>query len=145
MTHPSTVVLDAFDYAVAGRLGLTLHRLATERGLPVAIEVSHGGAQVFLALLPGARPDNLEWLRRKRNTVTRFHQSSLSMRLDCAAKGVDFHARYGILPADYVASGGAVPVAVAGAGVVGCAAVSGLADTDDDALVREALAALGDG
>jgi uncharacterized protein (UPF0303 family) len=140
--HPSAVVLAAFDYAVAGRLGLALHELAGGRKLPVGIEVFHGTAQVFLALLPGAKPDNIEWLRRKRNLVMRFHQSSLSMRLDCEAKGVDFNARYGVPKTEYVASGGSVPIVVRGAGLVGCATVSGLPDTEDDALVREALASL---
>lgn len=145
MTHPSVVFLDAFDYAVAGRLGLVLCGLARERALPVGIEVCHGGAQVFLSLQPGAKPDNLEWLRRKRNLVLRFHQSSLSMRLDCETRGVAFHARYGLPAADFVASGGSVPIGVPGVGVVGCCTVSGLPDTEDDALVREALAAVAAG
>lgn len=143
MTHPSVVLLDTFDYAVAGRLGATLHGLARDRALPVGLEVFHRTAQVFLALLPGAKPDNLEWMRRKRSLVMRFHQSSLSMRLDCEAKGVDFNARYGLAKTDFVASGGGVPIGVPGVGVVGCCTVSGLPDTEDDALVREALASLG--
>lgn len=137
MTHPSSVTVDAFDYAAANRVGLTLHRLATERALAVGIEAFHGTSQVFLALLPGAKPDNLEWLRKKRNVVLRFHRSSQSMRLDCAERGVDFEQRFGLPRSDYVASGGAV---LRAAGLVGCVTVSGLPDTEDDRLVREALA-----
>lgn len=143
MLHESVCETGAFDYATANRVGLALCALATERGLPVGIEVFHGTSQVFLALMPGSKPDNIEWLRRKRSLAMRFHQSSLSMRLECEAKGVDFNARHGLPKSDFVASGGAVPIALRGAGVIGCATVSGLPDTEDDALVRAALAALG--
>lgn len=140
MQHSSIITLAAFDYAAANRLGLLLCRIGTERGLPIGIEIMQGGTQVFLALLPGATADNAGWLRRKRGVAQRFQQSSLSMRLECAAKGVDFNQRYGLDRADYIASGGAIPIAVAGAGMVGCVTVSGLPDTEDDALIRAALA-----
>lgn len=140
MMHDSAAVLERFDYAAAGWLGVALHRLGSDRGLPIGIEVFHATSQVFVALLPGAKPDNLEWMRRKRNVVMRFHQSSLSMRLECEAKGVDFNLRYGLPKDDFVASGGGVPIVVRGVGLIGCATVSGLLDTLDDALVREAMA-----
>jgi uncharacterized protein (UPF0303 family) len=143
MVHDSAAVLRRFDYAAAGRLGLALHQIGTERGLPIGIEIFHATSQVFVALLPGAKPDNLEWMRRKRNVVMRFHQSSLSMRLECEAKGVDFNVRYGLPKDDFVASGGGVPILVRAAGLIGCATVSGLRDVEDDALVREAIAGLG--
>lgn len=139
MQHASVVTLPRFDYELANRLGVALCNLAILRELPVGVEVFHGTSQVFLALLPGARPDNIDWVRRKRSLVMRFHQSSLSMRLECEAKGVDFNQRFALSRNDFVASGGGVPVALAGSGVVGCVAVSGLPDTEDDALAREAL------
>lgn len=142
MAHDSVVTLGAFDYLEAHRLGQEICRLGLERGLPIGVEVFHGTSQVFLALLPGSKPDNIEWLRRKRNVALRFHQSSLAMRLDCEARKIDFGTRFGLPGSDFIATGGAVPVAVAGAGLVGCATVSGLPHTEDDALVREALGAL---
>lgn len=142
MAHDTVVTLGAFDYLQAHRLGLKLCQLGRERDLPIGVEVFHGTSQVFLALLPGSKPDNIEWLRRKRNVALRFHQSSLSMRLDCEARKVDFHTRFGLPGSDFAASGGAVPLAVTRTGLVGCATVSGLPDTEDDALVREALDAL---
>ena len=137
------LVLDRFDYAQAHRLGLRLCELATERKLPVAIEVTHGATPVFFALLPGATPDNVEWVRRKRAVALRFHRSSLFLRLECESKGVEFHARYGLAAADYVASGGSVPLVVSGVGVVGAATVSGLPDVEDHRLVASALLDLG--
>jgi uncharacterized protein (UPF0303 family) len=135
--------LTRFDFDTAWAIGSHLRALAVGRGLPVGIEVTHGATPVFLTLLPGSSPDNTHWLRRKRNTALRFHRPSLSLRLSCEAKGVDFHARYGLDPADYAASGGSVPMVVRGVGVVGAATVSGLPDVEDHALVVAALDALG--
>lgn len=131
--------LARFDYAVAWDLGLRLRDRAVEQALPVGIEVFHGTAPVFLSLLPGSSPDNVDWLRRKRAVALRFHQSSLAMRRLCEEKGVEFAARYHLPSSEFVASGGAVPITVRGSGVVGVATVSGLPDTEDHALVVSAL------
>jgi len=131
----------AFDYATAWQLGAAMREIAARDNLPVAIEVTHGTTPVFFALMPGATPDNPDWTRRKRATALRFHRSSLYMRLLCEAEGVDFNARYRLPPADFVASGGAVPILVQGSGVVGCAAVSGLPDVADHRLVLRGLTA----
>lgn len=137
------LVLDRFDYAAAHRLGLRLYERAAERTLPIAIEVTHGATPVFFALMPGATPDNVDWVRRKRAVALRFHRSSLFLRLECESKGVEFHARYGLAAADYVASGGSVPLVVRGVGVVGTSTVSGLPDVEDHRLVTSALLDLG--
>jgi len=135
-------VLDHFDYDMAWRLGSRIRELAAARQAPVAIEVTHGAAPAFLTLLPGASPDNLDWVRRKRMVVLRFNRSSLYMRIASEAAGVDFNARYRLSPEDYVASGGGVPLIARGIGVVGVASVSGLPNVEDHGLVIEALASL---
>jgi len=134
-----TLVLRRFDYATAWQLGARMQAGAAARQLPVAIEVTHGDTVVFFALLPGATPDNPDWTRRKRNVALRFHQSSLHMRLLCEQHDWDFAQRFRLSPGDYAASGGGVPIIVAGTGVVGAAAVSGLPDVEDHALVANAL------
>ncbi|ALN71254.1 heme-degrading domain-containing protein [Aureimonas sp. AU20] len=137
--------LSHFDYATAWELGSSLRAKAVEAGLPVGIEVFHGSAPVFLSLLPGSTPDNVDWLRRKRAVALRFHHSSLYMRRLCEAKGVEFAMRYHLPASDFVASGGAVPITVRGSGVVGVVTVSGLPDTEDHAMVVAALRALNEG
>jgi len=133
------LVLRAFDYETAWRLGSRMQAEAAARQLPVAIEISHGETLVFFALLPGATPDNVDWTRRKRAVALRFHQSSLYMRLLCERHGWEFSQRFRLSPDDFAASGGGVPITVEGIGVVGAAAVSGLPDVEDHALVAEAL------
>ncbi len=136
------LALVRFDYSTAWQLGAQMQAEAARRHLPVAIEVCHGDTLVFAALMPGATPDNPDWTRRKRALALRFHQSSLYMRLLCEQHGWDFSRRFRLAEADYAASGGGVPIVVRGVGVVGAAAVSGLPDTEDHALVTAALVAI---
>lgn len=131
--------LRRFDYAMAWTLGARIQAAAAARDLPVAIEISHGEAVVFFALMPGATPDNSDWTRRKRAVALRFHQSSLYMRLLCEQKNWRFPERFRLSDTDYAASGGGVPITVSGVGIVGAAAVSGLPDVDDHALIVDAL------
>ena len=137
------LALPAFDYAVAWQLGARMQTEAAAKNLPVAIEVSHGSTLVFFALLPGATPDNVDWTRRKRAVALRFHQSSLYMRLLCEQHGWDFATRFRLSPNDFAASGGGLPITVEGTGVVGAAAISGLPDVEDHALVADALRYIG--
>lgn len=142
MAEQSQLVLKRFDHALAWQIGSHIHAAAAERNLPIGIEVSHGASLVFLAIMPGATPDNVDWVRRKRAVALRFHQSSLYMRLLCESKGVNFHTRYRLPEADYAASGGGVPVFVEHVGVVGAVAISGLPDVEDHRLVVSALRSL---
>lgn len=139
LAEETELVLARFDYALAWQVGAAIQALAAERKLPIGIEVAHGADPVFLSIMPGATPDNIDWVRRKRSVALRFHHSSLFMRLLCESKGVDFHARYRLPQADFAASGGGVPIFVAGVGVVGAVSVSGLPDVEDHRLVVEAL------
>ncbi len=134
--------LSRFDYADAWRVGAHMQAAAAAQNLPVTIEVSHGDTMVFFALMPGATPDNPNWTRRKRAVALRFHRSSLYMRLLCEKHGWTFADRFRLPPEDFAASGGGIPIFVRGVGVVGAAAVSGLPDVDDHALVVCALDSL---
>ncbi|MVS97432.1 heme-degrading domain-containing protein [Devosia marina] len=136
------LILNRFDYASAWQVGAYIQSVAAERELPIGIEVSHGHTPVFLALMPGATPDNVDWVRRKRSVALRFHHSSLYMRLLCESKNVNFHPRYRLPESDYAASGGGVPIHIKGVGVAGAVAVSGLPDVEDHRLAVAALRSL---
>lgn len=131
--------LDGFDYTVVWRLGSLMREAAARGHKPVAIQITHGLDPIFLSVLPGATADNVEWIRRKTATAQRFHQSTLRLQLASAAGGYDFNQRYRLSESEFVAAGGAVPLFVHGAGMVGVAAVSGLPSTEDHEMVVEAL------
>jgi uncharacterized protein (UPF0303 family) len=133
------ILLDRFDYDFVWALGGRMRELAARDAAPVAITVSHGTTLVFSTLMPGATLDNLDWAARKRAVAHRFHRSSLAIRLEMEAAGFDFNARFRLREADYVASGGGIPLILRGGTLIGTAAVSGLPDIDDHRLVVDAL------
>lgn len=136
------LVLPHFTHDDAWQLGNLLYALAVERGLAVTIDIRHGDQQVFHAARPGTAPDNDSWLERKGRVVRRFGASSYLVGLRAEARGTTFEERHQLGLQEYAAHGGAFPVRVAGVGLVGVAAVSGLAGFEDHALVVEALRAL---
>ena len=134
--------LPLLDEEVAWKLGVTLRSLAVERGLGVVIDVRRFGQPLFYTALDGTSPDHVDWIRRKSNTVARFHRSTYAVGLREAARGATLTESQGLPLADYCTHGGGFPLAVAGAGVVGSATVSGLPQRADHELVVEALCAL---
>ncbi len=134
------LVFPRFDEAVALELGLRLVAMAQARGLGVVIDIRSSDRTFFHAALPGSRPLNDLWARRKSATALATHRASLLVGLRNRARGETL-ATHGLDPLAHADHGGAVPLRVAGAGVVACVTVSGLAAEDDHALVAEAMAA----
>lgn len=133
------LLLDSFTYDDAWTLGNLLVDLARERQAPVAIDITRGGQQLFHAALPGSTPDNDAWIARKRRVVERYHASSYLVGSRFRAKGTTFEDASRLDPDTYAAHGGAFPLAVRGAGVVGTVVVSGLPQIEDHKLVVAAL------
>jgi len=137
----SRLIVPRFAEAEAWWLGNWLVQKAMAGKLPIAIDIRTPDRTLFHVSLPGATPANDLWVRRKSNTAYLVQKASLIVRLQLEAKGQAME-RHGTSPADYVASGGAVPIVVRGVGMVATATVSGLPDVDDHALVVEGIAAL---
>ncbi|MEU8978397.1 heme-degrading domain-containing protein [Streptomyces sp. NPDC058251] len=135
----SRFVLSHFTYDDAWALGTMLVELARDRHAPVAIDIRRGGQQLFHAALPGSTPDNDAWIDRKRRVVERYGCSSLLVGSRFRAKGTTFEDSSRLDPDMYAAHGGAFPIAVEGAGVIGTVVVSGLPQVEDHAMVVEAL------
>lgn len=133
------LTLRNFDYAFAWKLGSLIRQKAIENDLSVAIEVRHGADVIFATLAGQATIDNFDWTRRKCAAAHRFHRSSLQLRFEAEKGGYDFNQRFRLPPADYVASGGAVPLILTGGTLIGTVAVSGLPDFEDHALVVSTL------
>ncbi|MFC3742091.1 heme-degrading domain-containing protein [Paractinoplanes deccanensis] len=133
------LVLTRFDNADAWRLGCLLVAKATERELPVAIDIRRGTQQLFHAALPGSVADNDTWIERKVRVVERYGASSYLVGRRLAAKGQQLDAGMGVDPALYATHGGAFPIRIKDVGVVAVVTVSGLPQADDHALVVEAL------
>jgi uncharacterized protein (UPF0303 family) len=136
------LILSRLDAQTAWDLGSRLRALAHERQLSVVIDIRRFGQPLFYAAMDGTTPDNAEWVRRKNNVVARFHHSSYAIGIKEKVKGETISESQGLALGDYATHGGAFPLSVAGAGVVGSATVSGLPMRADHELVIEALCGL---
>lgn len=136
------LVFPHFGYATAWSLGTTIRRLADERGLPVVIDIRKFGDPfqlLFHTALPGTNPDNLRWVERKAKIVSRFYRSSYSAGLYLQEKGATFSEKYSLPDADYATHGGAFPITVVSAGIIGAVTVSGLPMRADHELAVEGI------
>lgn len=129
----------SFDNETAIALGLHLLQLGRARGLPITVDVTRAGQQLFHAALPGTSADNDQWVIRKNAVVMRFGHSSYYMGRRAALKDVPFHEAMLVDPLEYAAHGGAFPILVIGTGLVGTVTVSGLPQHEDHALAVEAI------
>jgi uncharacterized protein (UPF0303 family) len=135
----NNLVYDSFTNDDGVVLGMALLRAAKQKQLSVTIDVRRGEQQLFHAALDGTTPDNDAWVERKVRVVKHFEQSSF--RVGCALRrlGGSIDSIYQLDPKLYGAHGGAFPIRVKGAGVIGVVTVSGLPQREDHELVVEAL------
>ena len=134
------LVFDRFDSDEAWALGERLRQLASERGLPVAIDVTLHSMPVFYTALSGSTADNARWVRRKRNIVLHFLRSSYAVGLRLAQQDATLEEKFSLSDTDYAAHGGSFPITVAGVGCIGAVTVSGLPQREDHNLVVAVLA-----
>ncbi|WRH26565.1 heme-degrading domain-containing protein [Arthrobacter sp. JZ12] len=128
-----------FSQEDALSLGLLIVELATERELPVAVDIRRGNHVLFHVSLPGATADNDAWVERKARTAERYAAPSLLVGLRGRVSGGRIEDNAWFDQAVYAAHGGAFPVQVKGIGPVAIATVSGLPQMEDHDLVVEAL------
>jgi uncharacterized protein (UPF0303 family) len=130
-----------FDYDDAWRLGSMLVEAARAERLPIAIDISRGGQQLFHAALPGSVPDNDAWIQRKIRSVLRFGHSSMYISLQRSLDGRSLGEVYFVDEQLFAAAGGCFPVHVEGCGIVGTVTVSGLPQVDDHRFVVKTIRA----
>ncbi|MFK4766500.1 heme-degrading domain-containing protein [Rhizobium sp. ZW T2_16] len=134
------LVFDRFDCDAGWSLGERLRRVASERALPVAIDVTLHAMPLFYSALAGSTADNARWIRRKRNVALHFLRSSYSVGRKLELQGATLEDKFSLSDADYAAHGGSFPITVAGTGCIGAVTVSGLPQREDHNLVVEVLA-----
>jgi uncharacterized protein (UPF0303 family) len=123
-----------FTSETALRIGMSLIERAKVENKVITIDITRNGHQLFHYAFEGTSPDNDQWVLRKNRVVNRFNISSLHFRLKLESSGSSVEAKR-LNPAEYAATGGAFPIIIMNVGVVGTITVSGLADTEDHAMV----------
>jgi uncharacterized protein (UPF0303 family) len=140
-TEESQLRFAKFDYDDAWRLGTMLVETGRTRNLPIAIDITRGGQQLFHAALAGSTPDNDAWIQRKIRSVLRFGHSSMYVSLQRKLDGRTLAQSSFVDEREFAAAGGCFPVHVEGCGIVGAVTVSGLPQREDHKLVVETVRA----
>lgn len=139
LKEEDTLQFAQFTHEMALSLGLRFVDIARTEKLPIAIDITRGGQQLFHCAMPGSSPDNDAWIQRKARVVMRFHHSSFFIGQRCLALGTTFEEKSRLDRDLYAASGGGFPIIIRNVGVVGSVTVSGLPQAEDHALVVRVL------
>ncbi|MBW7983349.1 heme-degrading domain-containing protein [Enterobacillus tribolii] len=135
-----TLQFEFFNAETAWELGQRLKLAAEARRVSVSIEIRLAGQTLFYYAMPGTTPDNAEWIRRKRNVVERFRQSSYAIGVRLKQRQSTLEERYGLSLLDYAAHGGCFPLILRNTGCVGTITVSGAPQLEDHQLVTRTIA-----
>jgi uncharacterized protein (UPF0303 family) len=138
MKQEKDLVFQSFNSETAYEVGMMLINRAKKEGKVVAVSITVGKQNIFHYAMDGLGPDADNWIRRKSNVVYEYHKSSLWLGEKLKRDGVnlEFHGRN---PYDFMTNGGAFPISVKGAGVIGAIAVTGLPHLDDHEYIVTAL------
>ncbi len=130
----------AFTPDTAWELGNRLRDALLARDAGGTVEIELGGHLLFACATPGAKANQSDWIRRKRNTVRHFARSSYAVGRQLELDRHTLEAHHGLSLADYAAHGGGFPIFLAGSECVGTVILSGLPQREDHNLVVTAIA-----
>ena len=145
MREEDELQFTGFSNALALQIGLRLVQAAEQAGHAVTIDVTRGEQQLFHHALTGTSADNDDWIRRKNRVVRRFGHSSFYMGLYYKSLDTTIEEKSLLDAREYAPHGGAFPITIRGAGVVGTVTVSGLPQEEDHKLVVRVLREFCDG
>jgi uncharacterized protein (UPF0303 family) len=129
----------SFNEDTAWQIGSQLVKDTKNKNLPVTIDITRGGQQLFHASRPGASADNDEWIKRKVRLVYRFGHSSYYMGQFLKSRKKSIEEMYLLPESEYAPHGGCFPIIIKGSGIIGTITVSGLTQEEDHKLVVRAI------
>lgn len=139
------ILFPRFTADTAWDLGCFMVQKAREKGAALVISITANDQTLFCCALEGTHLNHSSAVVRKSAVSHVFRCSSLSVFCELQLSGTSIADR-GRDPKNYLALGGAIPIRVAGAGMIGTVCVSGLSHTDDHnfvaACVKEFLQGL---
>lgn len=133
------LVFPEFNEHIAFAIGAIIRERAVRESLGIVADVRLWDRPLLYFAMPGTTADNVEWVRRKSNTVRRFQKSTYRMVLEAGGQERGFALHRAVAIEDHVMAGGGFPVRVKGAGVLGSITVSGLHERDDHEVVVAAI------
>ena len=133
------LILPSLSQAQAIEIGEIGFAKASERSLPIIVEVRMGDWTVFKVALPGSNVDNDSWVARKARVVNATGKSTIFERVSAEERGVDWYAETGLSEALHAIHGGGLALNVAGSGLTGILLISGLPQVQDHLLGVEII------
>lgn len=133
------LVFTHFSNEDALEIGLFIIEAAKKIKKPVAVNIVKNRQTIFHYAMDGTSPDQDAWIKKKANVVLRHHHSSYYMRLYNELKNRSYYEFYSVSPSEYAVHGGAFPIKIEGAGVIGVITVSGLAQEEDHDMIVGAI------
>ena len=133
------LVLPSLTQAQAIEIGKIAFAKATERALPIIVEVRMGEWTVFKVALTGSTIDNDSWVARKARVVLATGKSTIFERVSAEERGVDWHIETGLSEELHAIHGGGLALNVAGQGLAGILLISGLPQVEDHLLGVEVI------
>ena len=129
-----------WPHEMAWRIGSALRDAAIAKDAATTFEIQIAGRVLFQCITGEPPAAQVDWIRRKRNTVMRFGRSSYALGLELGLSGKTLEARHeGLTLKDYAMHGGGFPILLAGVGCVGSIIASGLPQREDHNLVVDAI------
>lgn len=120
----------------AWELGNLLVQEAKKLGICIAVQIRRNGMDVFKHAMDGMSGYNMKRLLRKHNTVSLMEKSSLYMYL-LVDKSEENRKSLHLSEDEYGFYGGAFPIRIEEAGIIGSVAVSGIGHVaDHDFLIK---------
>lgn len=133
------VELEKFDNRIGLEMGLAIVNLAKERNQNIAVQIEKLNHIIFLFVDDNLPADKHNWIRRKANVAKHFEESSLSVKYDLKNGNMTLTETFALDEKEYLAKGGAIPIFVKNAGMIGVVTVSGLHDEEDHKIIIDAL------
>ena len=129
----------AFSKGEAWKLGNILVDLASKRPKPIAVEIKINGLVVFAYYPDGTSEYYHMLLTKKHNTVNFMEKSSLRFFAENAVSQMDPVKDMCLDNTKMQFRGGGFPICLTNGCVIGSIAATGMAHTDDHALIVQAI------
>ena len=133
------LVLPSLTQAQAIEIGEIGFAKASERALPIIVEVRLGDWTVFKVALTGSNVENDSWVARKARVVLATGKSTIFERVSAEERGADWYVENGLSEELHAIHGGGLPLNVAGSGLAGILLISGLPQVQDHLLGVEII------
>lgn len=139
MNQEKELQFESFSMDTAQTIGFSIMNKAKASQLPVTIDITRHGQQLFHVALEGSTADNDAWIVRKNRLVNRVSHSSYLIATKLLISGKTIEESLLLNEAEFAPHGGAFPIIIKDTGVIGTITVSGLASEDDHQLVVDAI------